>query len=96
MIRGLLFGTDYEVGKFYRGIWGLYGGYDYISPHIFRVSSTSLSLGTTFQWWLSQQVALQGSALGGVGYAAAGNVTPVGVEYGVKSLFLTFKPLWYR
>jgi hypothetical protein len=78
MIRGLLYGTDYEVGKSYRGIWGLYGGYDYISPHIFRVSSTSLSLGTTFQWSLLQMVALQGSALGGVGYAAAGNVTAVG------------------
>jgi hypothetical protein len=78
MIRGLLLGKDYEAGNAYRGIWGLYGGYDYISPHIFRVSSTSLSLGTTYQWWLSRAVALQGSVLGGVGYAAAGNVTAVG------------------
>jgi hypothetical protein len=86
MIRGLLLGDKYEVGNSYRGIWGLYGGYDYISPHIFRVSSTSVSLGTTFQWWLSRAVALQGSALGGVGYAAAGNVTQVGdrdYHYGV-------------
>ncbi len=86
MIRGLLLGKDYEAGNSYRGIWGLYGGYDYISPHIFRVSSTSASLGTTFQWWLSQKVALQGSALGGIGYAAAGNVTQVGerdYHYGV-------------
>ncbi|MGC2062621.1 MAG: DUF3943 domain-containing protein [Thermodesulfovibrionales bacterium] len=86
MIRGLLLGKDYEAGNSYRGIWGLYGGYDYISPHIFRVSSTSVSLGTTFQWWLSQAVALQGTALGGIGYAAAGNVTQVGerdYHYGV-------------
>jgi hypothetical protein len=86
MIRGLLLGDKYEVGNSYRGIWGLYGGYDYISPHIFRVSSTSVSLGTTFQWWLSRAIALQGSALGGVGYAAAGNVTQVGdrdYHYGV-------------
>jgi hypothetical protein len=86
MIRGLLLGKDYEAGDSYRGIWGLYGGYDYISPHIFRVSSTSLSLGTTFQWWLSRAVALQGSVLGGIGYAAAGNVTQVGerdYHYGV-------------
>jgi hypothetical protein len=86
MIRGLLLGKSYEAGGSYRGIWGLYGGYDYISPHIFRVSSTSVSLGTTFQWWLSQAVALQGSVLGGVGYAAAGNVTSVGdrdYHYGV-------------
>ena len=88
MIRGLLLGKKYEVGESnsYRGIWGLYGGYDYISPHIFRVSSTSISLGTTFQWWLSREIALQGSALGGVGYAAAGNVTQVGdrdYHYGI-------------
>jgi hypothetical protein len=86
MIRGLLLGGKYEAGNSYRGIWGLYGGYDYISPHIFRVSSTSVSLGTTFQWWLSQAIALQGSILGGVGYAAAGNVTQVGerdYHYGV-------------
>jgi hypothetical protein len=75
MIRGLLLGIKYDAGNSYRGIWGLYGGYDYISPHIFRVSSTSVSLGTTYQWWLSQVVALQGSVLGGVGYAAAGNDT---------------------
>src|SRR3954452_14145259 len=48
--RGLLFGTSYEVGERYRGIWGLYGGYDYFSPQIFRISSTELSLGTTGQF----------------------------------------------
>jgi hypothetical protein len=86
MIRGFLLGKDYEAGNSYRGIWGLYGGYDYISPHIFRVSSTSVSIGTTFQWWLSRAIALQGSLLGGVGYAAAGSVAQVGLRdyhYGV-------------
>jgi hypothetical protein len=86
MIRGLLLGKDYEVGNAYRGVWGLYGGYDYISPHIFRISSTSVSLGTTFQWWFSRGVALQGSALGGLGYAAGGNITQIGerdYHYGV-------------
>jgi hypothetical protein len=85
MIRGLLLGNDYEVGNSYCGIWGLYGGYDYISPHIFRVSSTSASLGTTYQWWLSRMVALQGSVLGGVGYAAAGNDTQPMPEAGVDT-----------
>lgn len=86
MIRGFLLGDDYRVGNSYRGIWGLYGGYDYISPHIFRVSSTSLSFGTTYQSWLSRSIALQGSVLGEVGYAAAGNVTQIGerdYHYGV-------------
>jgi hypothetical protein len=86
MIRGLLFGQKYGVGDSYRGIWGLYGGYDYISPQIYRVSSTAASLGTTFQWWLAQGVALQGSALGGIGYGAAGNIAGSGdrdYRYGI-------------
>jgi len=78
MSRGLLVGREYEVGDTYRGIWGLYGSYDYISPQIFRVSSTALSLGTTAQWWLSKTVALQGSALGGLGYGAAGTIHGTG------------------
>jgi hypothetical protein len=72
MTRGLLFGRDYQVGENYRGLWGLYGSYDYISPQTFRISSTALSLGTTGQLWLSESVALQGTILGGIGYAAVG------------------------
>jgi hypothetical protein len=86
MLRGLLFGKKYEAGDSYRGVWGLYGGYDYISPQIFRVSSTAASLGTTFQWWLAKAVALQGSVLGGIGYGAAGKVAGSGerdYHYGI-------------
>ncbi len=75
LVRGLLFGTDYKMGENYRGIWGLYGSYDYISPQTFRVSSTALSIGTTGQLWLSESVALQGSVLGGLGYAAVGTLS---------------------
>ena len=74
MSRGLLVGKEYASGDYYRGVWGLYGSYDYISPQVFRVSSTALSLGTTAQWWLSDSVALQGTALGGLGYGAAGTI----------------------
>ena len=74
MTRGLLFGTSYEAGKNYRGIWGLYGSYDYIAPQSFRVSSTALSLGTTGQWWMSDSIALQGTGLLGAGYAAAATI----------------------
>jgi hypothetical protein len=76
MVRGLLYGSDYELGPNFRGIQGLYGSYDYISPNIFRVSSSALSYGTTGQWWLSKEVALQGTALAGVGFAGAGT-TPI-------------------
>ncbi len=72
--RGLLIGTDYAIGQHYRGLWGLYGSFDYLEPQTFRVSSTALSLGTTAQWWIAPAVALQGSALAGAGYAAVGTV----------------------
>lgn len=77
LLRGLLYGKAYQAGDNYRGIWGLYGSYDYISPGSFRVSNTALSLGTTAQYWVATGVALQGSLLGGVGFGAAG-VTPEG------------------
>lgn len=74
MTRGLLLGTDYGAGKNYRGVWGLYGSYDYLSPQFFRVSTTALSLGTTGQLWLSNTIALQGTATVGVGYGAVGTL----------------------
>jgi uncharacterized protein DUF3943 len=75
MIRGLLVGSKTGEGVKARGIWGLYGSYDYISPYLFRVSSTALSLGTTRQYWIAPDLALQGSVLGGAGYGAAGSTT---------------------
>ncbi len=78
MTRGLIYGTKYSSGDAYRGIWGIYGSYDYISPEIFRVATSAVSLGTTAQWWLSRSVALQGSVLGGIGYGAAGTIAAVG------------------
>ncbi len=73
--RGLLLGKKYEMGNSYRGIWGLYGSFDYISPRFFRVSSTAASLGTTAQWWLAPAVALQGTLLAGIGLGAGGKTS---------------------
>jgi hypothetical protein len=78
--RGLLYGSDYAYGRNYRGIWGLYGLYDYYAPNIFRVSSTAGAFGTTGQWWLSQRLALQDTALLGVGYAAGGVIHGTGLR----------------
>ena len=72
--RGLLLGTDYEAGDRYRGLWGLYGSYDYLNPQLFRISSTALSLGTTGQFMISDALALQGTLMAGGGYAAVGTV----------------------
>jgi hypothetical protein len=77
MLRGLLLGRRTAAGSAARGIWGLYGSYDYISPFLFRISSTALSLGTTQQLWLGPSVALQSSLLGGVGYGAAGTTNVI-------------------
>jgi hypothetical protein len=74
LTHGMLVGKRYEKGRDLRGIWGLYGSYDYISPQTYRISSTALSLGTTGQWWLSQDFALQGTAMLGAGYAAVGTL----------------------
>src|SRR5439155_23074744 len=73
--RGLLVGKDYGSGAApYRGIWGLFGSYDYVSPQIFRVSSTALSLGTTAQRrWIGSGV-IQTTMLAGLGYGAAGTI----------------------
>ena len=76
--RGLLYGADYSVGDNYRGVWGLYGTYDYIAPQVFRVSTSAAGLGTTAQWWLSEKVALQGTAFAGVGYGSAGTIDGTG------------------
>lgn len=69
--RGLLLGTDYAWGDHYRGLWGVYGSYDYFAPQLFNVSATALSIGTTAQWWAAREVALQGTLLAGIGYAGA-------------------------
>ena len=74
MTRGMLLGTTYAYTEAARGIWGLYGSYDYIAPQIFRISSTALSLGTTGQFWASDNIAIQGTGMFGVGYAAAGTL----------------------
>lgn len=72
MTRGLLYGKDYEAGDNSRGVAGIYGSYDYIAPQTYRISSTALSLGTTGQTWLTKDIALQGTGLLGLGYAAVG------------------------
>ncbi len=74
LVRGLLLSRAYEKGKDTRGVWGLYGSYDYISPQLYRISTTALSLGTTAQRWLTDDIALQGTAMLGAGYAAVGTL----------------------
>jgi hypothetical protein len=69
--NGMLLGDHYGFGDNFRGIAGLYGSYEYLAPQVYHLSTTSVSAGTTVQWWASRSVAVQGSVLAGVGYAAA-------------------------
>lgn len=56
--------------------YGASTSFDYLSPQVFRMSTTAASLGTTAQWWLSRKVALQGTGLAGLGYGSAGTINP--------------------
>jgi hypothetical protein len=80
--RGLLAGKAYGEGlDRSRGVWGLYGSYDYVAPQIFRVSSVAVSLGNTAQW-TNASTSIQSTVLAGVGYGAAGGfVSPGSTDY---------------
>jgi uncharacterized protein DUF3943 len=73
--RGLLAGKAYggDADRL-RGVWGLYGAYDYVAPQIFRLSSTALALGTTLQRRIGESGAIQSTVLAGVGYGAGGAI----------------------
>ena len=91
MTRGLLVGRDYQAGDSYRGVWGIYGHYDYIAPQTFRVSTTGVSLGTTGQWAITEAIQLIGSANAGLGYTASSTVrssNPEEFHYGASPLAL--------
>jgi hypothetical protein len=79
--RGLLAGRGYGSGETgHRGVWGLYGTYDYVAPQVFRASSTALAFGTTFQRRIFGPSALQSTVLAGVGYGAAGTIHETGAR----------------
>jgi hypothetical protein len=99
MTRGLLKGRSYQDGDTLRGVFGLYGLFDYIFPQTFRVSSTAVSLGTTAQWQMSKNWILQGTALGGVGYTGVGSTnstTDGDYHYGLAPQALAAGRLIYK
>jgi hypothetical protein len=99
MTRGSLFVRPFENGPKVRGIVGIYGSYDYIAPQTFRVSSTALSFGSTAQWTASDAITMQGTALLGAGYTAAGTVRSTDAldyQYGVAPQALFAARLIYE
>jgi hypothetical protein len=72
-IHGLLLGAKYGAGAA-RGLWGLFGTYDFLTPQAYRVSSSALGLGTTGQLPLGGNFVLTGTGILSVGYGAGGTL----------------------
>jgi hypothetical protein len=99
MTRGLLKGRAYQEGENVRGVFGLYGSYDYIFPQTFRVASTAASLGSTVQWHMSEKFVLLGTGLLGAGYTAVGSApstTDGDYHYGLAPQALAAARLVYK
>jgi hypothetical protein len=75
-IHGLLAGSTYGEGRS-RGLWGIFGTYDYLTPEAFRASSAAFGPGTTGQVMLGQHFALQGTAIASLGFGAGGTISTV-------------------
>lgn len=83
MSHGLLKGAAFDAGATGRGVWGLFGLYDYISPELYRASTTAVSLGTTVRWRSAGGVVFQTSGHAGIGWAAAQTLNDGGYHYGL-------------
>jgi opacity protein-like surface antigen len=104
-IRGLLVGTRFET-QTVRGVWGLFGDYDYAAPAIVRASAVGLGPGVIFQVQPAPMLYLQtGALLGASPFGAAGqlDVSPdLARDYhvgpGMQALvdFRLVRPHWFQ
>jgi hypothetical protein len=63
-IRGLLYGKTIGLqSPTLRGVWGLFGQYDYIATRLQRVSEVGFGPGTSLQWHFSRHGYLQATAM---------------------------------
>lgn len=85
-LRGLLYGRSFG-GHRLRGLWGLFGNYDYFSPSLVRVAAVGAGPGTTMQLRLGVKSFLQGTYV--VSFAP---VAAAGVAEGVGSRNYHFGP----
>ena len=58
--RGLLTGAKFGGTGDWRGLWGLYGLYDCISPEVLRASTVALGIGGDGQWSVAPAATLEG------------------------------------
>jgi hypothetical protein len=76
-MRGLLVGDQFGVGPVHstRGLFGLFGQYDFSAAGLVRVSSVAVGPGTSLQARLRDDVVLQLSAvLGGIPFGTVGSL----------------------
>lgn len=79
-MRGLLAGRQFGSGST-RGVWGVFGQYDFSAASLVRISSVGFGLGTSLQAVLPANLTLQLSGvISGVPMALAGSL---GLEEGV-------------
>jgi hypothetical protein len=57
LARGLVFGASYE-GPAQRGLWGMFVGFDMITPGRYRMSTSSVGIGTVSRFTLADELAL--------------------------------------
>lgn len=75
LVRGLLAGTTYGGPGGWRGLFGLYGGFDLDTPGVFRVSTSSLGVGTSGGAPLGRRLGVEATAvLSGVLLGGAGQI----------------------
>lgn len=74
--RGLLLGTNFgNIHTAVRGVWGLFGQYDYSGASLVRVSSVGVGIGASLQARLSENNFLQATGVfSGVPFATAGSL----------------------
>jgi hypothetical protein len=81
-VRGLLAGSALGSPRS-RGFWGLWGLYDFTTLKAFRASASALGVGVTGRHALGRALTLEGTAIAGGGYGAAGTRarTPATPDY---------------
>lgn len=72
-VSGLMVGDDFTWGTWGRGVWGLFGSYDFSNPPVLRVSTVAAGPGLGFAASLSRSYELQFiGVVSGVAWGASG------------------------
>ncbi|MFO0594883.1 MAG: DUF3943 domain-containing protein [Myxococcaceae bacterium] len=85
-MRGLLYGGQFALGASTRGVYGVFGQYDFSAASLVRISAVSFGFGTSLQTRLSDTLTLQFAGIfSGVPFSSAGSLglDDIGRDYHV-------------